>query len=211
VFSCLAAETGEVNKPMGRLVALAAALALGVLGVVVVPTPAVACSCATMTTTQAARQADAIFRGTVTALDNEGRGDERRTDIRFAVDAVYKGTVYREQVVASARDSSACGLVPGVGSTWVIFAVAGIEGRGDDAVARLVTNTCSGNLPTGSAPVLLGKPVKPLDGSSDREERATSTDRWLSRGLAIGGIGLLSVGALAAVGVAVIWRPGRKR
>jgi hypothetical protein len=211
VFSCLAAETGEVNKPMGRLVALAAALALGVLGVVVVPTPAVACSCATMTTTQAARQADAIFRGTVTALDNEGRGDERRTDIRFAVDAVYKGTVYREQVVASARDSSACGLVPGVGSTWVIFAVAGIEGRGDDAVARLVTNTCSGNLPTGNAPALLGKPVRPLDGASDREERATSTDRRVTRGLAIGGIGLLFVGALAVTGVAVLWRPGRAR
>ena len=105
MFSCLAAETGDVNKPMGRLVALAAALALGVLGVVVIPAPAVACSCATMTTTQAARQADAVFRGTVTALDNEGRGDERRTDIRFEVDAVYKGTVYRDQVVASARDS----------------------------------------------------------------------------------------------------------
>jgi len=58
---------------------------------------------------------------------------------------------------------------------------------------------------------VLGKPVRPLDGSSDREERATSTDRWLSRGLAVGGISLLVVGALAVVGVAVLWRPGRKR
>ena len=114
-------------------------------------------------------------------------------------------------MVASARDSAACGLVPGVGSTWVIFAVAGIEGRGDDAVARLVTNTCSGNLPTGNAPALLGKPVRPLDGASDREERATSTDRRVTRGLAIGGIGLLFVGALAVTGVAVLWRPGRAR
>ena len=143
---------------MGRVVALAAALALSVLSAVLFAPPAFACSCATTTTTQAARQADAVFLGTVTALDNKGRGDEARTDIRFEVDAVYKGTVYRDQVVASARDSAACGLVPGVGSTWVIFAVAGIEGRGDDAVARLITSTCSGNLPTGNAPALLGKP-----------------------------------------------------
>ena len=211
MFAAFAAETGVVNKPMARLVALAAVLALGVLTVVVFPGPAVACSCATVSTTQAARQADAIFRGTVTALDNEGRGDEARTDIRFQVDAVYKGTVYRDQVVASARDSAACGLIPGVGSTWVIFAVAGIEGRGDDAVARLITSTCSGNLPTGNAPALLGQAKGPLDGSSDREERATSTDRWLSRGLVIGGIGLLSVGAVAVIGLAVLWRPGRTR
>jgi hypothetical protein len=200
-----------VKRLARRLVALVAALALGAVGVVLFPAPAFACECPTLSTTAAARQADAIFRGKVTALNNVGRGEEARTDIRFAVSAVYKGTVYRDQVVASAQDTAACGLVPGLGSTWVIFAVQGVEGRGDDAVARLITSTCSGNLPTGNAPALLGRPAAPLDGSSDREERATSTDRRLTRGLAIGGIGVLLVGAVAIAGLAVLWRPGRAR
>jgi hypothetical protein len=188
---------------------LVAAGLLGFLGVLADPAPAFACECSPITTSRAARQADAIFRGTVTDLRNVDRGENARTDIRFEVDAVYKGTVYREQVVASPREGAACGLNPMLGSTWVIFAIEGIQGSGDEAVLRLVTDTCRGNLPTGSPPTVLGQAYDPIPDASDREERATGADRALTRGLAIGGIGLLFLGAVAVAGLAVLWRPGR--
>ena len=186
-----------------------ASLLLGTCLALVDTTEAFACSCAGISTNRALREADAVFRGTVIDKEVVGRSERARTDIRFAVDRVYKGTVYREQVVASSRDSDACGLDPGVGSTWVIFAIHGIQGEGDRAVSRLITTLCSGNLPTGIAPPGLRNPRPPLVGASDREERSTNADRILTRGFAIAGIGALCAGALAVVGVAVLWRPGR--
>jgi hypothetical protein len=198
-----------VKRRTARWLALVAAGLLGLLGAVADPEPAFACECTPITPTRAARQADAIFLGTVTALRHVGRGDDARTDVRFQVDAVYKGTVYRDQVVASPRDEAACGLTPMMGSTWLIFAVEGIQGSRDDAVLRLITDSCRGNVPTDRPPRVLGRPYEPIAGASDREERATGADRALTRGLAIGGIGLLFLGAVAVAGLAVLWRPGR--
>jgi hypothetical protein len=187
-----------------------ASFLLGTCLAVVDTTKAFACSCAGISTTRALREADAVFRGTVSSKEQVGRSSDARIDIRFMVDQVYKGTVYRQQIVASSLASDACGLDPEIGSTWVIFAIEGIEGEGDRAVSRLITTLCSGNLPTGIAPpVLLRDPRPPLDGASDREERSTNTDRILTNGLAIAGIGVLAVGAIAVIGLVVIWRPGR--
>lgn len=195
-----------------RLVVLLAAVLLGTCAAIVDTTKAFACSCAGISTNRALREADAVFRGTVVSKEVVGRGDTARTDIRFAVDRVYKGAVFREQIVASRHDEDACGLDPDVGSTWVIFAIEGIEGQGDRAVNRLITTLCSGNLPTGiPPPLLLRSPRPPLDGASDREERSTNTDRVLTHGLAIAGIGALVVGAIAVIGLGVIWRPGRSQ
>jgi hypothetical protein len=199
-----------VGRLTSRVLAVITAMLFGTLGVAVSPKSAYACDCPTVSTARAARDADAVFRGTVRSLREVGRGKDGRNDIRFTVDAVYKGTVYRDQVVASSPDEAACGLIPGLNTTWIIFAVDSIEGEGDEAVARLVTNLCSGNLPTGSAPRILGVPREPIPGSSDREERATGTDRILSRGLAIAGIAALFVTAVAVSGLAVLWRPGRR-
>jgi hypothetical protein len=196
---------------MLRLVAVMASLLLGTCLALVDTTEAFACSCAGISTNRALREADAVFRGTVINKEVVGRSERARTDIRFAVDRVYKGTVYREQVVASSRDSDACGLDPEVGSTWVIFAIQGIQGEGDRAVNRLITTLCSGNLPTGIAPPVLGNPRPPLAGASDREERSSNVDQILTRGFAIAGIGALFAGALVVIGVAVLWRPGRSR
>ncbi len=195
---------------MTRVSLVLAALLFAALGVVVSPAPAYACSCRGTSTSRAVRDADAVFRGRVTAKESAGKRDEQRMDLRFEVDAVYKGTVYRDQVVASPKDSAGCGLNPESGTTWIIFAVEGVEGAGDDAVSRLVTTLCSGNLPTASAPAVLGEPRGPLDGASDRDEKSTQVDRRLTRGLAIGGIGLLFVGALSVMALAVLWRPGRR-
>ena len=192
-----------------RLLALVASLLLGTCAALVDTTEAFACSCAGISTNRALREADAVFRGTVASKEQVGRAASARIDIRFTVDRVYKGIVYRDQVVASSRDSAACGLDPEIGSTWVIFATEGIEGDGDQAVSRLITTLCSGNLPTGIAPPALRNPRPPLDGASDREERSTNTDRILTRGLAIAGIGALFVGALAVISLGVLWRPGR--
>lgn len=211
MFQVGAAETCKVRSLTLRLVALMASLLLGTCVALVDTTEAFACSCVGISTNRALREADAVFRGTVINKDVVGRSERARTDIRFAVDRVYKGTVYREQVVASSHDSDACGLDPEVGSTWVIFAIHGIEGEGDRAVNRLITTLCSGNLPTGIAPPVLRNPRPPLAGASDREERSTNTDRVLTRGFAIAGVGALFVGALAVIGLGVIWRPGRSR
>ncbi len=194
-----------------RLLALVAAVVLGLLGAASNPQPAFACECSPITPTRAARQADAVFRGTVTALRKVDRGDDARTDIRFEVDAVYKGSVYAEQVVATPQQSTECGLTPELGTTWLIFSIQGVEGSGDEAVARLITDTCRGNIATVNAPRVLGTPRQPMAGASDREERATGADRTITRGLAIGGIVLLAVGAVAVAGLAVLWRPGRTR
>lgn len=194
------------------MLALVASLLLGTCLALVDTTEAFACSCAGISTSRALREADAVFRGTVSSKEQVGRSGDARIDIRFLVDQVYKGTVYRQQVVASSLESDACGLDPQIGSTWVIFAIEGIEGEGDRAVNRLITTLCSGNLPTGiPPPVLLRNPRPPLDGASNREERSTNADRILTNGLAIAGIGALAVGALAVIGLAVIWRPGRSQ
>jgi hypothetical protein len=196
---------------MLRLVVLMSSLLLGTCLALVDATEAFACSCAGISTNRALREADAVFRGTVINKEVVGRSEGARTDIRFAVDRVYKGTVYREQVVASSRGSDACGLDPEVGSTWVIFAIQGIQGEGDRAVNRLITTLCSGNLPTGLAPPVLRNPRPPLAGASDREERSTNMDQLLTRGFAIAGIGALCAGALAVIGVGVLWRPSRPK
>jgi hypothetical protein len=211
VFQLGAAETCKVRRLAPRLVALVASLLLGTCVALVDTTEAFACSCAGISTNRALHEADAVFRGTVINKEVVGRSERARTDIRFAVDRVYKGTVYREQVVASSRNSAACGLDPEVGSTWVIFAIYGIEGEGDQAVNRLITTLCSGNLPSGIAPPMLRNPTPPLAGASDREERSTSTDRILTRGFAIAGIGALAIGAIALIGIGLLWRPGRSR
>lgn len=209
--SAPALRLARMSRRAHRWLVLAAAVLLGGLGAAVDVRPAFACECSPISPARAARQADAVFRGTATAVQEVDRGEGARTDIRFSVDAVYKGMVYEQQVVATPPDAAACGLTPELGTTWVIYAIQGVEGEGDEAVARLITDTCRGNLSTTNPPRLLDTPRPPEPGASDREERALGTDRTLTRGLAIGGIVLMAVGAVAVAGLAVLWRPGRSR
>lgn len=187
------------TRVLVSLTFLVAATFAGVL----VPIPAYACSCSGMSTSRALRDADTVFRGQVTGVTKH---DRRWVDLRFRVDAVYKGTAYADQVVASAAEGASCGLSPEVGSTWIIFTTEGIEGEGDEAVSRLVTNLCSGNLPLTRAPDLLGQPRPPRPGASDREERSLRADRQLTRGLAAAGVGLVAVVIAAGLALALVWR-----
>jgi hypothetical protein len=195
-----------------RSLALLAALLLATLGVWLDAAPAAACDCAPMSPSRALRRADVVFRGTLLSSDQVGRGSDARTDLRFRVDAVYKGTAYREQVVATPRnDHRGCGVEPKQGSTLVVFALDGIEGTGDDAVSRLITTQCSGNLSSGVAPPFLGRPFAPVEGRSDRAEASTNTDRALSSALRVVGLTGLGLVVVVGVGLALIWRPGRSR
>lgn len=195
---------------MRRATLFVIALVLVALAVVVNPDRAYACSCTGISTRRAFEQSEAAFLGRVVRVDQVGRGDDRRVDIRFEVDRVFKGTVYREQIVASASDSAACGLVPKLGSTWVIFAVDAVEGDGSNPLYRLRTTLCSGNQQTSTVPPGLGAGAEPRAGASDREERATNTDAALTRGLVIAGLGVLGLFALVGIGLAYLWRPSRR-
>ncbi len=199
-----------MSRLSARLLCLLGALLVGTLGALISPEPAYACECAGLTTSRALRNADAVFRGTATRGRKVKQDGGTRVDIRFQVREVYKGTVYADQVVASTNGSAACGLNPEVGSEWIIFATDGVEGTGDEAVSRLVTSLCSGNLVADRAPAALGQPRPPLPGASDREERSQQTDRRLTHAVLGVGFGLLGVGALVTVGLALVWRPGRQ-
>ena len=192
---------------MRRLLLALVAMGLIAFSVVVDPTPAAACSCLGVSTRRAAEQAEAVFLGTVTEVEESRVGGERAAELRFDVSRVYKGTVYSDQVITTPADSAACGLTPEVGSTWVIFASGVIQGEGKSAKLRLTTTLCDGNLSGSSAPRVLGRASEPLPGPSDRTERAETTDARLTRGLVIGGVGLLGLGALIGIGLAYLWRP----
>lgn len=211
MFAAPRADTGEVHRAGPRTAALLAALVLVVVGGWASPEKAFACECAGISTARAVRQADAVFRGTLVDRTDVGRRGEARTDLRFRVDRVYKGTVYSEQVVATTRDKADCGLQPRVDSIWVVFAVEGVQGSGDDAVSRLVTSVCSGNLTGRAPPDVLGAGRSPVEGRSDRAEVATTADRALTRWLGRVGVAALGVVVLGGAGLALIWRPGRSR
>lgn len=194
-------------RPAARVLSLFAAVALGLLGLAVHPSSASACTCRGTSSRSAISQADAVFLGRVLEVTAVAKPKPGRSDIRFEVSRVYKGTVYREQVVASPRND--CGFQPEPGSSWVIFAEDAVLGTGDTAVLRLITRLCSGNLPSSTAPVSLGSGRPPTVGVSDRDERAAATDLAFNRVLKVGGIVLVAVVVLVGAGLAVLWRPGR--
>jgi hypothetical protein len=196
-----------VRPALTRLWSLLAATALAFVGAVVVIQPAYACSCRSLTTREALGAADAVFTGTVTKIDRKSAGDQSWSDYRFAVTRVFKGTVYVDQVISSERDSAACGLGAEVGSQWVVFAQQTVKGTGMDAVARLSTSLCSGNIAAADAPRVLGAGREPQPGASDREERASGTDDMLNSGILWLGVGLLVAGAALATWIGLAWRP----
>jgi hypothetical protein len=197
-----------VTRLTVRVLAVLAALALGLLMVVATPRPASACSC-TGVRGRPVDRADAVFTGRVLSEQTVRKPSPGRTDIRFEVSRVYKGTVYREQVVASPHGSDGCGLDFEVGSSWLVFAEDRIEGSGSSQVFRLVTQQCSGNQAGVTAPFSLGSGRAPIEGASDREEQAQVTDSRLTGLLKGAGYVTLGLALLGAVGLAVLWRPGR--
>lgn len=192
-----------------RLISLLAALCLGLVTVAVLPVEAYACSCKPISKRTAAERADVVFTGRVVEATTVRKPEPSRTEIRFDVSRVYKGSVFSEQVVASPQTADGCGVDLEVGSSWVIFAEQRFQGTGDDAVLRLVTQACSGNIAGTTVPTLLGRGRTPLAGASDREERAVATDATVTGALKVGGLVGVGLVVLVGIGLAVLWRPGR--
>ncbi len=199
-----------MSRVTTRLLGLVAAFVCAVIMIAVNPGTAQACSCAVSTPDSAYRNADAVFQGTVTKTTTIKQKDQNRIDYRFTVDSVYKGSVFADQVVASGGAGNSCGVSMTVGSHWIIYATEGTEGSGDLTVSRLITSACSGNLPADRPPRALGSAREPLPGPSDRAEKSVTTDRRVSRGLTWTGIGLGGLVVLAGVGLALVWRTGRR-
>ena len=193
------------------MLSLLAAFALALLSSLVSPREAYACTCGASERQSPAQRADAVFSGRVLSKEMVRKPKPGRTDLRFEVSRVYKGTVYREQLVASPQGVDGCGVDLEIGSSWLIYAEESVEGDKDTAVFRLVTQLCSGNRPGTDVPTRLGAGRPPLNGASDREEKAVAADArftgllkgaaWLALGLAV----------VSGVGLAVLWRPGRVR
>ena len=192
---------------MRRLLLALAAVGLIAFTVVVNPTPAAACSCLGISTRRAAEQAEAVFVGTVTKAEESRIGGERATQLRFDVSRVYKGTVYADQVITTAADSAGCGLTPEVGSTWVIFASGVIQGEGNGGQLRLHHHAVR-RQPVGLVAPAGAGPGDPAPAGAVGPDRAgRPTDARLTRGLVIGGVGVLGLGALIGIGLAYLWRP----
>ena len=199
-----------MSRITARVTSVVAALSLALLWAVVVPSEAHACSCSGISSRSALDRADAVFSGRVLSTDRVRKPGPGHNEIRFQVARVYKGDVYAQQVVTSPLGQGGCGINPQVDSSWVIFAEERIEGNGAEAVFRLVTEICSGNLPGSGVPLTLGRGQPPKDGESDREEKAVATDASVTRVLKVGGVVGLALALMAGVGLGFLWRPGRQ-
>lgn len=101
----------RVFVTVGRLLAV---LVLAGIVVVVGQLPAQACSCVSASTAAHAKDANAVFTGTVTDVASEQKADGQRgatMTYDVQVDRVYKGAVSSSTVqVTSERSGSSCGL-----------------------------------------------------------------------------------------------------
>ena len=116
-----------------------------------------------------------MFRGTVTEACARWAGaKDARTDIRFTVDAVYKGRVYQRSGGRVATGPGGLRSDPGVEHDLDHLRGRQHRGRGRRGGRAADHHICAaGTCPPGALPRVLGLPRDPLPGSSDREERAT--------------------------------------
>jgi hypothetical protein len=120
---------------MRSLRIVVAALLLGAGMTLLGAAPAFACSCAAQRPAQQAGDADVVFAGTLTDIDEPRQlpilssGDEAR--YTFDVDAVYAGDVASVAVVSSAWSGASCGLEGmTVGERYVVIAYRDGQGLG---------------------------------------------------------------------------------
>lgn len=115
-----------------------AALAGGLLAL---PQLASACSCVALQPAEYLQQADAVFTGTVEAIDIRqppgGSLLDRTYRARVRVERIYKGNVGQSAVVETGEGGGLCGFSFTVGRTYLVYA----KGTANNA---LTTNLCAG-------------------------------------------------------------------
>ena len=174
--------------------ALLIGLALAVAGW----TPAVA-SCAFPVDDPGHRdRADVIFSGAIVRDETSRRTGERR--VTFAVDRVYKGEAYAEQVVTTDTRTSVALQIAGPGR-FVVFARYG-AGR------ALESDACSGTR-AGEPPAALGTGGPPVPGSSGAE--FGPLDTMPLPVLVVAALSLVAAGALGLWTVQVVRRRSAAR
>ncbi|WP_026370882.1 hypothetical protein [Kallotenue papyrolyticum] len=125
----------------------AALIVVLIVGTLVVSAPRVvyACSCvAPGTPQQELAQADAVFGGTVTAIEAGGRtafAEARR--VHFAVARVWKGALTEQATVLTAASSASCGYEFQPGGEYLVYARL--------AEGQLQVSLCSRTQPTANA------------------------------------------------------------
>jgi hypothetical protein len=124
---------------MRALVVVLAAATAGLF--VAPPTPACACDCAAVTEAEAMEQADVVFQGLVTRVDEPWAffsvSSTDPVTVTFAVTEAYKGAVPVDAQVVTVRDGASCGYTFEAGQHYVVYATA------TDGVWR--TGLCVGN------------------------------------------------------------------
>jgi hypothetical protein len=109
------------------------ALALAFLAAALLaPAAAHACSCIQPPPpAEALEQADAVFVGTVAAIDPaDGPAGFPKLAVRFDLETVFKGDLDGEAVVETPESSAACGYTFEEGETYLVYAFEVGEGEG---------------------------------------------------------------------------------
>ncbi|MGH3348102.1 MAG: hypothetical protein ACRDO4_14075 [Nocardioides sp.] len=122
--------------PMRSLRIVLAALVLGAALALLGGAPAFACSCAAQSPAQHAEDADVVFAGTLTDVDEPRQfpvvSSAAEATYTFDVDAVYAGDPAPVTRVGSAWSGASCGLEGmAVGERYVVFAY--VDGEHLDA------------------------------------------------------------------------------
>lgn len=181
-------------SPMVVLLRLLAVVLLTLAGGVVTPAGlACACSCAPLTTTEALRNASAVFDGEViagTPATASGSGDPIAYTI--AVTRVYKGSVPARVLVTSAASEASCGVR--LSGEVLVFARGSYD--------ALTTTLCSAPNPVDRAKLGTGRTPAPLTPSPVATAVPTPADvtPWWGTPTAW----LAGTGVLALVAV-VVW------
>ncbi|MGQ0626041.1 MAG: hypothetical protein ACT4PP_15515, partial [Sporichthyaceae bacterium] len=199
-------------------VVVAAALALGAVPLLGAG-PASACSCGALTDKQAAKDAVAVFAGTLIDTQLPPPSDVRSSDdpvtYTFAVSRVYQGNATDPQRVRSIVGGEACGLELRGTGPYLVFATkptdflgAGAPGPPEDGL--LAANLCGGTreITAQQKPALgKGKPPAPPPPTRAVAAEPDSADDDLP-GWALP-FGFIAIAAAAGLGVAAMDRRRR--
>ena len=170
-------------------IALAVAVAFGML--VLTPSPSWACSCALGTTAQQVKRAATVAAGTVdwTATDGQTR------TFRVEFDAVYKGAAAESEKLTTAASDAACGVGDlATGQRYLFF----IDGQHPGAMR---IGLCGGTTPYDDALAqkvesVAGPPGKPLVART--VDAPVEGERGRTVAIALGAGALLVIATTAA-------------
>jgi hypothetical protein len=131
----------------------------------------------------------AVFAGEVTSIDTVGRSDSFASSadpvlVTFDVSKVWKGSIKKETVVRTVRDSASCGYEFSLGQSYLVFA--------DKEGGIIRTGLCTGTQPLNNTNAQqLDDMVRPYDPQDDRDDtygHVDSDERIYDYGRQVAGV-----------------------